>query len=314
MKTERNSTTNRHHIFRTLTIFIVMLLAGIASAQNPPEPITAPEPERQPPTPSTSESVFGHLFPEAPMDAMAGSADLKAWFDDMARLANQMRQIAELGKAQMQVLDRVRAHREPGNGPPPYLTPESRGPVRDSVRELHTFQEQLDALQEEWSGLARNLADRTDLVLPHFEALREKWAADPATTEKEDSPQAQNLRQLDQLIALLQDYQERPGDPNRLVHNVWKGLFLKSAFQRGFLLQRFQERIDRLEREQAVLSRRLEANRRELEEIKEQLDRTTRARGRRARPDRDRESREPSGNSEQDPAPVPNTYPDIPQN
>lgn len=232
-------------------------------AQAPPH---RPEGRVAPYVPGKPEDMFKRLFRGAPENALDESPVLRETCERIGNIYVTQEGIVEMTEKQ----ERILSGREPATMPRGRHAQEgrSREAIRKKVMILHEIQKRIDAKSEKVRDMSASLVDYLVEHQAALEQLYGQW--------QEAAGDNQNARHLENLAHVLQVAQT-PGDERealveKLPEEIRERVRNRSEAQRGFLYQRFSGRLEGLEREQALLFHQLQENRRELQEIREQLE------------------------------------------
>lgn len=147
------------------------------------------------------------------------------------------------------------------------LFTDSRSSSRRMIQQLHAVQEEMDQLEKELLDKGRRILELREPMEAQLERLKKKWQKEELPPDKQRLAFLENL--LDRLKALAED--DEKGAEN-LVKTVYHILQARRLAQMEPIQMRFLERLEKLERENAVLYQRLDANNRELSTLRNQME------------------------------------------
>lgn len=267
--------------------FGCLLAAGLAvtaaSLAQPPLPGGPPGPPDRaidlPDAPNRKASDFEWRFPPGFELASGDEEPLRIFLTALSDLGELVRQSGELDAKQAQLVAQAQAYQrdiQRRTGMFPNFRERSR--MRELIGELHRNQQDFRNNEEAMRQVAMRVALQAGPVRRRLQDLREAWETTQGSSESgdanQDRPQRRFGDRVSQTVAVLEAAESAPeANVNRVLYDMLRYYAEQGSRSRSYLLQRLSERLDQIEREQALLRQSLEANDREIESLRRQIER-----------------------------------------
>ncbi|MBN1865900.1 hypothetical protein JW916_01285 [Candidatus Sumerlaeota bacterium] len=264
------------------TILVLLSIGAFAWTGVAAQPTDAPPRPAGPPDEPPAEQValrnWGLLaLDDRGFESALDNAPLAFWIEAVRASAREYDRIDRLTREQDEILSRIETGRARIlHGRPRVADMGTRRDLRRLIGDLHANQQEIERCETRVDEVAAAVAGRAPEIRQRLESVLGMWDAVSTGSAVVARPRREMARQgLQWSVDLMREAEEEPdGAADRIAEALRQTSELREARHMnrpGF--QRISERIDELEREQALLKQRIEAGQRELEEIRAQIDR-----------------------------------------
>ena len=231
------------------------------------------------------QAVFRFLYPETKENETFEKRPVFEWFQMLQEFQNLAGELDALYTGQSGLLDQIElARRDEKSVQETLLTLKTRGRVRDLIQALHANEQKIETSRGTLKSHASEMVRRAPVIRAEMQSLKDRWEARLKEWESKGGADTQQPRRmaarvipwLDDGIDLLNEIERSPeNSAEALLREVRRMTLFRNEERPNFLTiyQRFREKTNKLQSEQEFLEQRMEANRREIEEVSRQLDR-----------------------------------------
>ena len=231
------------------------------------------------------QAVFRFLYPETKENETFEKRPVFQWFQMLQEFQNLAGELDALYTGQSGLLDQIElARRDEKSLQEALLTLKTRGRIRDLIQALHANEQKIETIRGTLKSRAKEMVTRAPGIRGEMQSLKDKWEARLKEWESRGGADTQQPRRmaarvipwLDDGMDLLNEIERSPeNSAEALLREVRRMTLFRNEERPSFLTiyQRFREKTNKLQSEQEFLEQRMEANKREIEQVSRQLDR-----------------------------------------
>jgi hypothetical protein len=229
--------------------------------------------------------VFQFLYSEDKKNETIESRPVFLWFHKLQEFQSSAGELDACYAEQSRLFDQIElARRDEKSVQETLLTLKSRGRIRDLIQALHASEQNTEPIRNSLKSQAQDMVQSAPVIRAEMQSLKDKCEARLKEWGSKGGPDTQQPRRmaarvipwLDDSIDLLNEIERSPeNSADTLLREVRRMTLFRNEERPNFLTiyQRFREKTNKLQSEQEFLEQRMEANRREIEEVSRQLDR-----------------------------------------
>jgi hypothetical protein len=231
------------------------------------------------------QAVFRFLYPEVKENETFEKLTVFQWFQMLQEFQNLAGDLDALYTGQSGLLDQIElARRDEKSVQEALLTLKTRSRIRDLIQALHANEQKIETIRGTLKSHAKEMVTRAPGIRGEMQSLKDKLEARLKEWESKGGADTQQPRRmaarvipwLDDSMELLNEIERSPeNSAEALLREVRRMTLFRNEERPNFLTiyQRFREKTNKLQSEQEFLEQRMEANKREIEEVSRQLDR-----------------------------------------